>query len=584
MKNLNAGGPVSSVKGFEARILSALRGLERHGFSKRLWAKDPCLWKDTDEAADIIKRSLGWLMLPAYMQQHAQEIEAFALEIKESGIDKVILLGMGGSSLAPLVLTSSIRRKKGYPRLIVLDSTDPEAIRQVLGSMDPEKTLFIVSSKSGSTIEPASLFSFFYEAVKAGNKGNPGGHFIAITDSGTVLESIARQRGFRRIFINPSDIGGRFSALSFFGLVPAALSGIDVSRLLFHALRLLVGAHPFLPEHDNPSVTLGAALGALAAAGRDKLTFLLTKETRSFGLWLEQLIAESTGKEAKGIIPVVLEPALKPDEYSDDRVFAYIGLGGPSQSVKTRLNALIKAGHPVFTFYLNDIYELGGEFLRWEIATAAAGGVLGINPFDQPDVEIAKALARDTLKGNGGRQRAVPAGQTIEAAGFLSAYFSGRAPSGESAGGKPALSRALEGFFGIAERGDYIAILSYYNPFDRAIERELKRLVNGLRQKTTAAITFGYGPRYLHSTGQLHKGGRNNGVFLMLAHKTGDDIGVPETSFGFSGLELSQAMGDMQALSSRQRRACLLVIDDPSAGSLKRAVSLALNAIKKTIP
>lgn len=584
MKNLNAGGPVSSVKGFEARILSALKGLERRGFSKRLWAKDPCLWKDTDEAADVIKRSLGWLLLPAYMQQHAQEIEAFARGIKESGIDKVILLGMGGSSLAPLVLTSSIRRRKGYPRLIVLDSTDPEAIRQVSGSMDPEKTLFIVSSKSGSTIEPASLFSFFYEAVKAGNKGNPGRNFIAITDSGTALESIARQRGFRRVFINPSDIGGRFSALSFFGLVPAALSGIDISRLLFHALRLSVGAHPFLPEHDNPSVTLGAALGVMAAAGRDKLTFLLTRQTLSFGLWLEQLIAESTGKEGKGIIPVVLEPPLKPGEYTDDRVFAYIGLGGPSQSVKTRLESLVKAGHPVFTFYLNDIYELGGEFLRWEIATAAAGGVMGINPFDQPDVEIAKALARDTLKGNGGRQREDPAGQTTIEADGLSAYFSGYAPSGKGVGDKPALSPALEGFFGLAERGDYIAILSYYNPFDRAIERELKRLVLGLRQKTTAAITFGYGPRYLHSTGQLHKGGKNNGVFLMLAHKTGDDIGVPETSFGFSGLELSQATGDMQALSSRQRRVCLFVIDDPSAGSLMRAVSLALSAIKKTIP
>ncbi len=576
MKNPDTGAVVCSVKGFEARISSALNGLARQGFSKRLWAKDPLLWKRGEDAARVIRNSLGWLMLPASMQGHVHEIDAFALEIKKSGFKKVLLLGMGGSSLAPLVLSASIGHKKGFPRLIVLDSTDPEAVKQVSRSIDPEKTLFIVASKSGSTIEPTSLFSFFYEIVKGIKRDSAGENFVAITDPGSSLASIAGQRGFRRVFVNPSDIGGRFSALSFFGLVPAALSGIDISRLLFHALRLSVTAHPSLPEHGNPSVALGASLGALSKGGRDKLTFLLTKETRTFGLWLEQLIAESTGKDGKGIIPVVLEPELGANEYSDDRVFVYIGLGAPSQSAKKRLSSLAKAGHPVFAFYLKDIYELGGEFLRWEIATAAMGGVLGVNPFDQPDVEVAKALARDMLKGNEEKQKV--AGHCFEADG-LSVFLSEQALPGKK--GKLTLSGALNDFYGLLKGSDYMAVLSYYNPFDRATGREIDRLICGLRQKTKCAITSGYGPRYLHSTGQLHKGGKNSGVFLIIAHKAKDDIRIPETSFGFSGLELSQATGDMRALSSMQRRVCLCVVGDPSAGSLKGTVSLILTAVRQ---
>ncbi len=573
-----------SLSGFEAPLSKALEEIGDENFLERLWAKDPSIWKKGPEEKKLIRDALGWLTLPDLMEDNRDVITSFAKDIKEEGYTIAVLLGMGGSSLAPLVFSEVFGRAQGYPELIVLDSTDPDAVRYVTEKTGPEKALFIVSSKSGSTIEPLSLFEHFYQLLYAKKREAAGRDFMAITDPGTPLEGFARKYRFRKIFINPHDIGGRFSALSYFGLVPAALIGVDISRLLRHASNISAATHPCIKEKENPVVMLGAALGILGKSGKDKVTFFLPKELESLGLWIEQLIAESTGKEGKGLIPIVNEPPGAIGDYGDDRVFIHISSAHEDRKLSHTLKELASAGHPVISFRLKDIYELGGEFLRWEVATAVAGQVLGINPFDQPDVELAKRLTRARLHAldkTGGAGALVPPGVEVRGNGVRAFFGKSTFESIRAhARGNGDLKSAMRGFLGLVKKGDYVSILAYYDPLDEKTGKSFTGLRKTLRDSTKAATQFGYGPRYLHSTGQLHKGGSNKGVFIILCHETEDDVPIPKSAYSFSELELSQAFGDMEALDSKGCRVALMELEDSSIRSLEEAEKLIKAALQ----
>ena len=564
-----AGLPVKfALNGFESSVSESLDEVSGENFFERLWAKDPTLWKTGLEEKKQIRGSLGWLALPYIMDEHIDEITDFASEVKAAGFKDIVLLGMGGSSLAPLVLSATFGKAPGYPGLIVLDSTDPEALKSVEGRIDLERTLFIVSSKSGSTIEPLSLFEYFHEELGRIKGAESGRNFIAITDPGTPLEGFSKKYRFRKLFINPKDVGGRFSALSYFGLVPAALTGIDIGRLLEHASRVESMLQPCVSTPENPVLMLGAALGKLGLKGRDKLTFFLSKEIESFGMWIEQLIAESTGKEGKGLVPIAGEPLGDVGSYGDDRVFISITLGREDRAVSEALKALALAGHPVIDLKLQDIYELGGEFLRWEVATAVAGQILGINPFDQPDVELAKKLAISRLNQAGEEDGRRPPGVEMTGNGF-SVYLGSTAFGRMSLKGRSP-DEALKEFLKLIGKGDYVGLMAYYDPSDPALEKRFSEMRRALRDSTGAATQFGYGPRYLHSTGQLHKGRPECGVFIIFYHEAASDFKVPGSVFSFSQLELSQAFGDMEALDSKGSRVALVGLKDPSAESLRK--------------
>lgn len=569
------GSAMFSLGGLAADVDASIAGLDNEGFLDRLWSKDASLWKDTATDRAVIKNSLGWLFAPDLMNTVKGSVISFASEVRAAGFTDAVLLGMGGSSLAPIVFSRTIEAEEGYPVLHCLDSTDPDAIAAVGRAIDLEKTLFIVSSKSGSTIEPLSLFEHFYWQVKAVRGERAGENFCAITEAGTALDGYGRKYGFRRVFLNPVDIGGRFSALSYFGLVPAAISGIDISRLLGHALVLLSSIQPFMRPSWSPAVRLGAAIGTLAVKGRDKLTFILPPALSSFGLWIEQLIAESTGKEGKGIVPVTGERPLKPSEYGRDRAFVCIDEGGRDARTARFVDSLFKAGHPVISLRIDDVYETGAELLRWETAVAVAGHIMRLNPFDQPDVELAKKLTVGRLNSGVKKSALVPPGVLFEGEGFRCAV--GRAAlslakTKPRKNGKDAAS-ALKGLFGLAAEGDYIGLLAYYSPLDGVMEKRLERLRSLLSVYSGLPVQFGYGPRYLHSTGQLHKGGPNKGVFLIICHGSPKDIPIPDSPFSFSELELSQAFGDMEALDSKGCRVALLYLPDSSKASFDAALA-----------
>jgi transaldolase / glucose-6-phosphate isomerase len=508
-------------KAVDATVAVRLDAMDSAQVPKRIWNHDPTVWKDDPETPEIRDR-LGWLTVGKAMAQQARALAAFAGEVRAE-FGKVVLCGMGGSSLAPEVLWRTFGAAPGHPALLVLDSTDPRAVRQAEQG-DLSKTLFIISSKSGTTQESDSFYRYFWERT-----GGRGSQFVAITDPGTPLERLAGERGFRRSFINPSDIGGRYSALSYFGLVPAALIGIDVETLLHRAHRMAESCAACVPALENPAAWLGAILGEGALAGRNKVTFALSPGIASFGLWAEQLIAESTGKEGKGILPVADEPLGPPEVYGNDRVFVGMSLAGEGDAeIDGRLAALEEAGHPVVHLRLEDRYDVGQEFFRWEFATAIAGAVLGINPFDQPNVAESKANTKKVLAGRG---KPSPAATAAELDRFL-------------AGIRP---------------GDYLAILAYLPPTPEN-DRRLAAIRLRLRDRLKVATTLGYGPRYLHSTGQLHKGGPPVGHFLQIADPAADDLPIPGEPFGFRELEAAQAEGDLQALRSRGRPA--IRVDD----------------------
>ena len=532
--------PHTLASPFDAGISASLRGLTQQQVVERLWAKDYRLWKP--EPREIADR-LGWLDLHETMQDQLANLARCTSAAKAMAVKDVVLLGMGGSSLGPEVLAKSFGSQPTAPRLWVLDSTVPGWVRQVTARVRPSNTLFLVASKSGGTIEVLSLFAHFWKLVAKG-KGNHGGkQFVAITDPGTSLEALAREYGFGQIFLNPSDIGGRYSVLSLFGLVPAALLGLDVSRLLERAGRMAEECRAQSPIDSNPGAYLGAAMGSLAKAGRDKVTVITSPSLSAFGLWVEQLLAESTGKEGRGLIPVAQEPLLAPAAYGQDRFFVYLRRRGEdSTRLDGQVRALGRAGHPLLQLDLRDQYDLGAEFFRWEFATAVAGHVLGIHPFDQPNVQESKdntARVLDTFQSTG-RIPTQPESTPKQTAAELSRHV---------------------------EQGTYVAILAYTTP-SRSFEAAIRRLRRRLLAVYGITTTFGYGPRYLHSTGQLHKGGPRTGRFLELVDRMKPDLPIPGKPFSFGTLAVAQAAGDLASLRSHDRLALRIQLGKDSAATV----------------
>jgi transaldolase / glucose-6-phosphate isomerase len=514
--------------------------------ARRLWGRDASLWTGGDEAS-----WLGWLGIVEDQLAHRDFLEMIRERARAAGFSHALLLGMGGSSLAPEMLKLSWGKQDGYPELHVLDSTDPAQVKALEESVDLANTVFIVSSKSGSTLEPNIFKQYFFERVKdVVGAEEAGRRFIAITDPGTKMESIAEADGFRHITHGVPQIGGRYSALSNFGIVPGAIMGVDVHRLLDDAERMAESCKPSVPATENPGLVLGATLGVAALHGRDKLTLIASPRISDFGAWLEQLIAESTGKQGKGIIPVDREPIGDPTAYGDDRLFAYIRLGTePDPRQDAGVEALIGAGHPVVRIDVDSVYDLGGEIFRWEFATAVAGSILEINPFDQPDVEAAKIATRK-LTGE------------YEANGQLP-------PESPLRIDDPSLAEQLAGHLRRIEPGDYAALLAYVEmtPEHEAVLTEIRTLI---RDRTTAATCVGFGPRFLHSTGQAYKGGPESGVFLQITCDDRIDLPVPGQSYTFGVVKAAQARGDYQVLEERGRRALRVHLgEDVKAGLIR---------------
>lgn len=517
--------PGSSLGVYLQQVEAALSGLQRRRTISRIWDGDHTVWKP--DPTEISNR-LGWLTVTGVMRAEAPLMQALASEIRDQGFRHVVLLGMGGSSLGPEVLRQTLGSAPGYPELIVLDSTVPAWVRSVSDATDPARTLFLVSSKSGSTTEPNVLYAYFRRLVEdAAGKDGAGQHFIAVTDAGTPLEKLAWEQGFRKVFANPPEIGGRYSVLSFFGLVPAALMGIDLLELIGRADGMREKTVPTVPVSENPGAWLGVVMGILAQQGRDKLTLVTSPSIDSFGLWVEQLIAESTGKEGLGIVPVAREPLAAPNHYGDDRLFVYLRLDGDdNESADEALQVIRSSGHPVVRLDLKDKYDIGAEFFRWEMATAIAGSILGINPFDQPNVQAAKDMTETVL---GKFER------------------SGNLPEMEA-------STSLSKLLSQAGQGDYLAIMAYIRQAP-AVDQALDALRRKVTEKYGVATTMGYGPRFLHSTGQLHKGGPGSGLFLQLTAEHEHDLAIPHAPYTFGVLADGQAVGDLQALRSSGRRA-----------------------------
>ena len=502
---------MNPLKEFPA-VSERLRQMDQHGVVERIWRKDHTVWKD--HPTEITNR-LGWLTVTDLMKDRIGELEAFAERAAADRFETAVLLGMGGSSLAPEVFATTFGVADGALELIVLDTTHPVTIERLTSQLELSRTLFIVASKSGTTTETLSHFAHFWERAPRGEQ------FVAITDPGTPLEKLARDHGFRAVFSNPDDIGGRYSALSYFGLAPAALIGSPLHEILERAEEMERASERHVPASQILAAALGALMGEAAKAGRDKLTLILPREIESFGNWVEQLIAESTGKEGKGIVPVVGEPLGEPEVYGEDRVFVAIG---EHDGVATLENL----GHPVVRLAYQDREQIGGEYFRWEMATAVAGYVLQINPFDQPNVQGAKDATNEILSGG-----------TIDEPGF------------DDVG---ALLKEVGS-------GDYVGIHAY---LDRTSETEdtLQRARVAIRDRYRVATTVGFGPRFLHSTGQLHKGGANNGVFIQVVDRTrSTDLSIPGRPYSFGTLIDAQALGDLRSLRERGRRVARVTLD-----------------------
>jgi len=578
---------------YQTAIEKTLAALQGEHVTERIWAKDYTVWKPSP--AEISNR-LGWLDSPWNMGDRIAEIHAVVETVRQDGYRHALLLGMGGSSLAPETFRKVFGVKAGYLELTILDSTDPATVLSLARSLDLSRTLFIVSTKSGGTVETFSFMKYFYNQVLATlGPEEAGRHFIAITDPGSGIADWAERLDFRHTFLNDPNIGGRFSALSCFGLVPGALMGMDVGRLLASARTegesekapssdksaVFSAGHKEGGEKISPpggsqkdcdaqlvdtiisSTLLGAALGALAKAGRDKATFFISPQIESFGDWLEQLIAESTGKDGQGILPIVGEPPGSPEVYGDDRVFINVSIGEDNR-YHDLLVALRQAGHPVIELSMEEPYALGGEIFRWEMATAIAGQRLDVNPFDQPDVEAAKVLARQ----------------------MAAAYRDkGKLPEETPAWSSEAMdifgdATSLSDYLAQAKAGDYLALQAYVAP-TRELDRALADLRRRIRDRYRLATTVGYGPRYLHSTGQLHKGDGGAGLFIQITAADPEDAPIPDepgqssSSVTFGALKAAQAMGDRQALINSGRRVIRLHFrKNPSAGLGKMTVDI----------
>ncbi len=512
-----------------AALKKALSDLQQKNIIERIWSGDYTIWRfDPHRSGD----RLGWLNVTDWMRDQTEQVQSLVSQATQEGIEHIVLLGMGGSSLGADTLHSVLGSKKGFPDLIVVDSTIPDFIEDVSRKIEPAKTIFLVSSKSGTTVEPLSLFDHFYQAVQlSGNVGETGNNFMAITDAGSPLTDLAEKKRFRHIFTNPSDIGGRYSVLSFFGMVPAMLSGNDAAMLLERANMMRTQCKNHNPD-ENPGAYLGAFLGFYALHGRDKLTVITTPGLERLGLWIEQLIAESTGKQGKGILPVVDEPLLDLQSYGEDRIFIYIRMKEKADArIDNWIERVGKAGYPTLVLEMEGPLDIGAEFFRWEFATSVAGAMLGVNPFDQPDVQSAKRATEEMLR-------------KFENTGSL-----------PSSGIKTPPADFLSG----VKKGDYVALLVYLQPsagMDKVLDEFCKRIATRYR----IATTVGYGPRYLHSTGQIHKGGPGNGHYIIVTANH-HDIAIPGRPYSFGTLADAQALGDIHALQRSSRHISHLHLD-----------------------
>lgn len=559
-------GYVASLGEYQASVDQALAELRDHDVMRRMWAHDHTIWKP--EPTEITNR-LGWLHSPEVMAEPIEDINNLVETLRGEGYTNALLLGMGGSSLAPELFRLTFGVKEGYLDLAVLDNTDPGAVLTYANQLDMATTVFVVSTKSGGTVETFSFFKFFYnKVVEAVGPDQAGNHFVAITDPGSGLVDTASKYRFRKVFLNDPNIGGRYSALSFFGLVPAAMVGVDLPTLLDRAQTMASNCDsPNCPASgDNSGAWLGAVMGELAAAGRDKLTLFTSPQLAAFGAWAEQLIAESTGKEGKGILPVADEPPAAPGLYGSDRLFVYLRLANDT-TYDAALQALRDAGQPTIQINLKDIYDLGGEFMRWEIATAVSGQRLKINPFDQPNVESAKVLARQMVAAykEAGKLPELTATLTD---GQITVY------GDVSADSAPA---ALNAFLAQRQPGDYISIQAYV-PMNADTIETLQSLRTKLRDSTHLATTVGFGPRFLHSTGQLHKGDSGNGLFIQFTSDKPQDADIPDeagnqaSGMSFGVLQMAQALGDRQALldAQPQRRVLRLHLSGPVDATIQQ--------------
>ena len=543
---------------------------------RRLWQRDATLWTGADEA-----EWLGWLSITEDQVAGIEQLRRAALDAKTGGFHDILLLGMGGSSLCPEVLDKTFGHIPGFPRLHVLDSTDPAQIKTFEKKVDPAQTLFVVSSKSGTTLEPNIFKQFFFERTKlAVGADQASTHFIAITDPGSKLQQAAQAERFRHVFFGVPSIGGRYSALSNFGMIPAALMGVDVARFLDHTHKMVQSCGAGVAVEENPGAMLGVILGTAARSGRDKVTLIASPGISDLGAWLEQLLAESTGKQGKGIIPVDREDLGPATLYGNDRVFAYLRLdSAPDAQQDAKVAALEAAGHPVVRISLADTYELGAEFFRWEMATAVAGSIIGIDAFNQPDVEASKVVTRK-LTTEYEKTGALPAETPVlEDSGVrLFTDENNARELAKAAGGDRSLGGYLRAHLNRIHPNDYFALLAYIE-MNAAHQATLQEMRHALRDRKHVATCLGFGPRFLHSTGQAYKGGPNSGVFLQVTCDDAADLPVPGQKYTFGIVKAAQARGDFQVLAERGRRALRVHLGKDLASSLSALLTAFRQAL-----
>ncbi len=556
----------------EKAVQNAEKNWDSSQSTDRLWKKDASLWTNTDEA-----KWLGWLDIVDQQLSNISKFKALSAEIREDAFTHMMLLGMGGSSLCPEVFSLTFGKQAGAPDLLVLDSTDPVYIRSFRAKIDPARTLFCVSSKSGTTLEPNIYMQYFFDETKKAVGDRAGHHFIAITDPGSKLEGVSEKLGFRRLYHGVTSIGGRYSALSDFGLVPHAALGLDTEKLL-RRTAIMVQACKNTTASKNPGVSLGLILGTAATQfGRDKVTLVCSESIYDLGAWLEQLLAESTGKDGRGLIPVDREPLFPVDKYGKDRVFSYIKFAGDNDSeVENSIAALEKAGQPVVRIVLNDLNDIGQTFFQWEIATAVAGSVIKINAFNQPDVEASKIATRD-LTSEFEKTGALPAEKPIlEQDGIK--LFTDKANADALLNGGNTLGAVIRQHIDRLKPGDYFGLLAYIPMFPE-YEDKLQKIRKQIVESKQVATVLGFGPRFLHSTGQAYKGGPNSGVFLQITCDEPDDLPVPQQKYTFGVVKAAQARGDFQVLADRQRRALRVHLGKDLGADLDRLHDLVSAAV-----
>ncbi len=556
-------------------VKSTIADWQSKGKVKKLWDRDASLWTGDDES-----KWLGWLdIVEEQKAQHAQ-LDKFAKEVRARGFEHILLLGMGGSSLCPEVLRMTFGRIPQFPTLHVLDSTDPAQVKTFEHQIDIPKTLFIVSSKSGSTLEPNIFKQYFFERTKqAVGSDKVGSHFIAITDPGSKMQQVAEHDKFLHVFFGRPSIGGRYSALSNFGMVPAAAMGLDTKKFLDRADEMVRACGASGTAEENPGVVLGIILGSAAVAGRDKVTIITSHGIADLGAWLEQLLAESTGKLGKGIIPVDREHLSAPDVYGNDRVFAYLRLeNDPETEQEAKVAVLEKAGHPVVRITMADIYDLGAEFFRWEIATAVAGSIIGINAFNQPDVEASKVATRALTTEYETKGSLPPEKPFFEQEGIKLFTDEVNAAELTKAAGEKSLAGYLDAHLNRIRAGDYFAVLGYIQ-MNAEHEQSLQAVRHAVRDKKHVATCLGFGPRFLHSTGQAYKGGPNSGVFLQITCDDAVELPVPGQKYTFGTVKAAQARGDFQVLAERGRRALRVHLGK----DLKNGLAVLQSAVDKAV-